>query len=107
VETAEGLANIDEIAAVEGIDVIFIGPGDLSVSIDAMGPAGQEKLTKAIETITTAALTSGKTVGLFRPASDDIGRWRAAGISFFILASDTMFLGAALAAGIAAARDAS
>jgi len=35
VETAEGLANIDAIAAVDGVDVIFIGPGDLSVSIDA------------------------------------------------------------------------
>ena len=43
VETAEGLANVDEIAATEGVDVVFVGPGDLSVSIDAMGPAGADK----------------------------------------------------------------
>ena len=46
VETAEGLANVDAIAATEGVDVVFVGPGDLSVSIDAMGPAGAKKLTQ-------------------------------------------------------------
>ena len=42
VETAEGLANTDAIAAVDGVDVVFVGPGDLSVSIDAMGPRAPE-----------------------------------------------------------------
>lgn len=106
VETAEGLANIEEIAAVDGVDLIFIGPGDLSVSIDAMGPKGQEKLDMAIETITAAALKAGRAVGIFRPSPDDIARWRNTGVSFFILASDTMFLGAAVAAGMEAARSA-
>lgn len=104
VETAEGLANIAEIAAVDGIDVIFIGPGDLSVSIDAMGPDGKDRLDTAIETITKAALSAGKTVGIFRPSPDDIGAWSKAGISFFLLASDTMFLGAGLASGITESR---
>ncbi len=104
VETAEGLANIAEIAAVDGIDIIFIGPGDLSVSIDAMGPAGKDRLDAAIETIAKTALAANKTVGIFRPSPDDIGTWSKAGISFFVLASDTMFLGASLAEGIADAR---
>ncbi|MEQ1404521.1 aldolase/citrate lyase family protein [Neorhizobium sp. Rsf11] len=106
IETAEGLANVEEIAAVEGVDIIFIGPGDLSVSIDAMGPAGAEKLNAAITTITNAAREAGKAVGIFRPSADDVGKWAEAGISFFMLASDTMFLGASLAAGVAAARNA-
>lgn len=107
VETGEGLANIDTIAAVDGVDVIFIGPGDLSVSIDAMGPAGAEKLAGAIQTIATAALRTGRTVGIFRPSPDDIGKWRQSGLRFFILASDTMFLGASVAAAMKAAGDAS
>lgn len=106
VETAEGLANIEEIVAVPGVDVIFIGPGDLSVSIDAMGPAGQERLNAAIGTITEAALQAGRTVGIFRPSADDVGAWSDRGIRFFLLASDTMFLGAGLAAGVASARSA-
>lgn len=104
VETAEGLADIESIAAVDGVDVIFIGPGDLSVSIDAMGPAGAERLNAAIETIATAAIRAGRTAGIFRPAPDDIAAWTRSGIRFFILASDTMFLGAGIAAGMQAAR---
>ncbi len=106
IETAEGLANVEEIVAVEGIDVIFIGPGDLSVSINALGPEGAAKLEAAILTITQAAIKAGKTVGIFRPSADDVAKWSQAGISFYLLASDTMFLGASLAAGVTAARDA-
>lgn len=106
IETAEGLANVEEIVAVEGVDVIFIGPGDLSVSIDAMGPDGAKKLDAAIAKITKASRAAGKAVGIFRPTADDIGKWSKAGITFYLLASDTMFLGASLAAGITAARNA-
>ncbi|MGN7292739.1 HpcH/HpaI aldolase family protein [Rhizobium sp. SAFR-030] len=106
IETAEGLRNVEEIVAVDGIDVIFIGPGDLSVSLDAMGPDGAGRLEAAILTITEAAAKAGKTVGIFRPTPDDVGKWSKAGISFYLLASDTMFLGASLAAGVKAARDA-
>ena len=104
VETAEGLANIADIAAVDGVDLIFIGPGDLSVSIDAMGPAGKDKLDAAIQSIAQTALSAGRAVGIFRPSPDDVGMWSTAGISFFLLASDTMFLGAGLAAGVAEAK---
>ncbi len=106
IETAEGLANVEEIVAVEGVDVIFIGPGDLSVSLDAMGPKGAKKLDAAILKITGAARAAGKAVGIFRPSPDDVGKWSEAGISFYLLASDTMFLGASLAAGVTAARNA-
>jgi 4-hydroxy-2-oxoheptanedioate aldolase len=106
IETAEGLRNVDAIVAVEGIDVIFIGPGDLSVSLDAMGPDGAVRLEAAILTITKSAAKAGKTVGIFRPSPDDVDRWSKSGISFYLLASDTMFLGASLAAGVKAARDA-
>jgi 4-hydroxy-2-oxoheptanedioate aldolase len=104
VETAEGLANIAQIAAVDGVDLIFIGPGDLSVSIDALGPSGRDRLDQAIRTIAATALAAGRTVGIFRPSADDIAAWSAEGISFFLLASDTMFLGASLAEGMAEAR---
>lgn len=104
VETAEGLSNADAIAATDGVDVVFVGPGDLSVSIDAMGPAGAAKLEQAIEGIIAAALAHGKTAGIFCARPEDAGRWAAKGVSFFILASDTMFLGTAAVAGIAAAR---
>lgn len=104
VETAEGLANVDEIAATEGVDVVFVGPGDLSVSLDAYRPDGARKLAKAIDRIIKATLKHGTAAGIFCGRPEDIGRWASAGASFFILASDTMFLGAATASGLAEGR---
>jgi 4-hydroxy-2-oxoheptanedioate aldolase len=86
------------------VDVVFVGPGDLSVSLDAWRPEGAQKLVKAIEKIIKSTLKHGKTAGIFCGRPDDIGRWTAAGASFFILASDTMFLGGATASGLADAR---
>jgi 4-hydroxy-2-oxoheptanedioate aldolase len=104
VETAEGLANADKIAATAGVDVVFVGPGDLSVSLDVYGPDSATALDKAIGKIIAAALKHGKTAGIFCGRPDDVGRWAEKGASFFILASDTMFLGGGTAAGLAEAR---
>jgi len=104
VETAEGLANAGAIAATDGVDLVFVGPGDLSVSLHAYRPDGAEKLAKAIEKIIAATLKQGKIAGIFCGKPDDVARWTDKGASFFILASDTMFLGASTASGLAEAR---
>ncbi len=104
VETALGLENADAIAATDGVDIVFVGPGDLSVSIDAIGPSGAEKLAAAIEKIIAATLAKGKVAGIFCARPEDVGRWAARGASFFILASDTMFLGAGVEAAMSAGR---
>jgi 4-hydroxy-2-oxoheptanedioate aldolase len=106
VETAEGLANVDAIAATEGLDVVFVGPGDLSVSLDAYRPDGAARLSRAIERIIASTLKHGTAAGIFCGRPQDAGAWAGKGASFFILASDTMFLGAATAAGLGEARQA-
>lgn len=103
VETARAVDNVAAIVAVEGVDVVFIGPGDLAVSLGAFGPAGEAELDAAILKVIAACRAAGRAVGLFRPSVADLARWRAAGASFFIIASDTMFLGAAAAACAVAA----
>lgn len=104
VETAEGLDNAGAIAATDGVDLVFVGPGDLSVSLDAYRPDGAQRLAKAIEKIIAATLKQGKTAGIFCGKPDDVARWIDKGASFFILASDTMFLGAGTAAALSEAR---
>ena len=106
VETAEGLANVEAIAATDGVDVAFVGPGDLSVSIGAIGPAGADRLGQAIETIIGAARGHDRIAGIFCARPEDVGKWAGKGATFFILASDTMFLGAGVAAASDAARNA-
>ncbi len=57
VETAEGLANVDAIAATDGVDVVFVGPGDLSVSTrrDGTGRRGRSSARRS-KTIRAATL---------------------------------------------------
>jgi 4-hydroxy-2-oxoheptanedioate aldolase len=71
-----------------------------------MGSAGAAKLDAAIIRITSAARKAGKAVGIFRPSADDVAKWSDAGITFYLIASDTMFLGASLSAGATIARNA-
>ena len=93
VESSEGLRNIEEICAVDGIDVIFIGPGDLSVSL-----TGKMNSTDALEpaysTIIETCQRHGKRVGTFAGTAADVDRWRERGVSFFALNCDVMILAA-------------
>lgn len=104
VESAEGLANIEAIAAVEGVDVIFIGPGDLGVSLSALDRVDKPTVAEAIATIATACRSAGRVCGIFRPSPADVPAHVAMGISFFIIASDAMHLTAQVQATSAAAR---
>lgn len=64
IETKEGVKNVDAIAAVPGIDLLFIGPNDLAMSVLNYVPAkGDEpEFVDAIEKIVTAARRHGKWV---------------------------------------------
>lgn len=104
VENAEGLANIDAIAAVEGIDVIFIGPGDLGVSLSALPEAERPTLEAAIDRIASVCREKGRVFGIFRPGPENIERYVSLGMRFFIMGSDAMLLTAAVERGMLMAR---
>lgn len=106
VETEEGLANVDAIAATEGVDLIFVGPFDLATSIGAMGPQGVSKLDAAIERIAVAAKAAGKPAGIFRPTTADIKRWSASGYTLFVVGSDALCLGGGMRETMDRAREA-
>ena len=91
-ETAEGLANVEEIAAVDGIDAIYIGPGDLAVSMGAMGPEGRPALIRAIKTITDSCQRHGRAAGIFNMTPDNLDESIKGGLTFLTLGSDSLFL---------------
>jgi 4-hydroxy-2-oxoheptanedioate aldolase len=107
IETAEGLANVDAIAAVDGVDVLFVGPFDLALSIGANAPSQAEMLEEAIKNVAAAARRHGKIAGIFRPGATDVSKWADAGFKLFLIGSDAMFIGAAAGAVLAIARGAS
>ena len=63
VETAEAVANLDEILEVPGLDGIFIGPMDLSTSMGHLGKMGHPDVQSAIATVEAKALKANKILG--------------------------------------------
>lgn len=98
IETAEAVASIEAIVAVPGLDLIFVGPGDLGVSLAAEGQPGREALEAAILRVVRVARAAGLAVGIYVGEATEIPRWREAGASAFILGSDTTALIGALEA---------
>ena len=64
VETAAALAQIDAIAAVDGVDGVFIGPADLSASMGHLGQPGHPEVRAAIEAALARILAAGKAPGI-------------------------------------------
>ncbi|SEN24620.1 4-hydroxy-2-oxoheptanedioate aldolase [Gemmobacter aquatilis] len=64
VETAEALARIDEIAAVDGVDALFIGPADLAASMGHSGDASHPEVRAAIEAAIKRIVAAGKPAGI-------------------------------------------
>jgi 2-keto-3-deoxy-L-rhamnonate aldolase RhmA len=91
IEDAEAMANIEAIARVDGIDALFIGRADLTIS---MGETNSDapQVIAAVERICAAGRAAGRTVGMFLARSDDVPIWRQHGASLFVLQSDQEFL---------------
>jgi 2-dehydro-3-deoxyglucarate aldolase/4-hydroxy-2-oxoheptanedioate aldolase len=63
VETAQGLENVEQIAAVEGIDVLWIGHNDLTTSMGIPGEFTHPRYLEAVQRIVAASQRHGKTAG--------------------------------------------
>jgi 2-keto-3-deoxy-L-rhamnonate aldolase RhmA len=64
VETVDCLANIDAIAAIDGVDVLLLGSNDLSLEFGILGEWEHVKFQNAFQTIAVAAQRAGKTFRL-------------------------------------------
>ena len=91
IEDAEALAVIDDIAAVDGVDALFIGRADLTVALGATSPV-DPVVVDAVERICESGRRHGRAVGMFVGDHGELPRWRSRGASFFLLASDHGFL---------------
>ena len=71
VETVPGVECVDEIAAVEGIDLLWIGHGDLTTSLGIPGRYEDERYLDAVERIFVAAKANGKPVGMMATSAEE------------------------------------
>jgi 2-keto-3-deoxy-L-rhamnonate aldolase RhmA len=92
IETPNAIDNINELLAVEGIDVFFIGPGDLSQNMGypPAPPFGQPRPQAVVERVAYAAnkiRAAGKVAGTL-VTSDELPSWLERGVRYFYVHSD-------------------
>lgn len=104
IETVLGLENCEEIAAVEGVDVLFLGPADLrlSMGLDIQVPVAEPKLQAAIDRVAAACKAHGKYAGWPVGAADLIADLAERGYQIMAAAHDA----AILHTGVDSAREA-
>jgi 2-keto-3-deoxy-L-rhamnonate aldolase RhmA len=101
IETAEGLANVEAIAAVPGLAGIYVGPADLSIGLGLHpGDAySTDQLVEAVARIGAACQANGIVLGMHQRDADSAVEWIARGARLVSLGGDgAMFLAAAKAA---------
>jgi 4-hydroxy-2-oxoheptanedioate aldolase len=92
VETTAGVDAAAEIAGIDGVDGIFVGPSDLAASMGLLGQQSHPDVEAAVLRAFAAAREAGKPVGVnaFDPAVAD--RYLAAGASFVLVGADVSLL---------------
>jgi 2-dehydro-3-deoxyglucarate aldolase len=95
IESRTGVENIDAIAAVDGVDGIFVGPSDLAAAYGQLGNPGHADVQAATKHIYDRALKAGKAVGTLAPVEADARRYMEWGATWVAVGSDLgLFRGA-------------
>lgn len=88
IESRAGVAAAREIAAVDGVDCIFVGPSDLAAGFGHLGNAGHPEVQAAIAAVFADAKACGKPTGILAPVELDARRYMAMGATFVGVGSD-------------------
>ena len=92
IETAEVLNHLEAVAAIDGIDVLFIGPSDLSMELGIFGQFDHPLFRDALKATVSAARKAGKATGILLINPDDYKIYHDLGIRFIASGSDATFV---------------
>ena len=87
-ETPAALERLEEIAAVDGVDAIFMGPGDLSSAMGVIGNVGHTSVQGALKDAAERCRKIGKPIGTVGPTPEMVQDFIGWGYSFVAVASD-------------------
>lgn len=105
VETQQALKHIDSICSTPGIDAIFVGPNDLSVSLSegaAVDPTRHD-VVRAMEQIVRKCAAHGTIPGAYANTPEIAKTYREMGVRFIAVANDAAYLSAGSRAMLSAA----
>jgi 4-hydroxy-2-oxoheptanedioate aldolase len=105
-ETRAALGEIEAIAAVDGIDGLFIGPGDLSADLGYLGNPAHPEVQAAITDACRRIRAAGKPAGILAPVEADARRYFEMGFTYVAIGSDVGMLASASAGALSRMREA-
>ena len=105
IETEAGVANASEIAEVPGIDILWVGQFDLTVSLGIPGQFDHPDFVAAVETVADAAGTADKACGAMALSVEDARVWIARGYTVIAYSGDLWIYQQALAHSLLALKD--
>jgi len=88
IESLAAVAAVPEIAAVDGVDCIFVGPSDLAAGMGHIGNAGHPEVQAAIASVFADAKAAGKRTGILAPLEAHARHYLAMGATFVGVGSD-------------------
>ena len=89
----EGILNsLDAVAAIEGVDVLFIGPVDLSLTLGTYGQKDHPRFREALRATADAARKAGKAAGVLMQSLDEFQSYYDLGFRFIACGSDSGFV---------------
>jgi 2-dehydro-3-deoxyglucarate aldolase/4-hydroxy-2-oxoheptanedioate aldolase len=104
IETARGVEQVDAIAAVEGIDVLWIGHFDLTASLGIPAQFDHPRFIEAVDRVVDACRRHGKTAGIMAASVENAVDWLDRGFRAVAYSGDLWLYHQALAEGIGAIR---
>ena len=104
IESTRAVEQVEEIAALDGVDVLFVGPRDLSHDLGVPGDIQAPSYLEALDRVRSAAQQFGKSCGLLVPNGTAAAEKRTQGWTFVAVGSDSTLLASALAAELARTR---
>lgn len=92
IETAEVLNHLDEVANLDGVDVLFIGPADLTMELGIFGQFDHPIFKEAVQETIAAAQKAGKATGILFFNPEEYHNYHQQGIRFIACGADATFV---------------
>jgi len=92
VETVQALSRLSDIAGVDGVDAVFIGPADLAASMGKLGQPEHPDVVSSIEKAISGIVGCGKVAGVNAFNPELVDRYLAAGVGFVLVGADVALL---------------
>jgi len=92
VESEQVLNCLDDIAAIDGIDILFVGPSDLSMALGIFGQLDHPRFLDALKATAAAAKKAGKATGILMQSPEEFNKYHDLGFRFIACGADATFV---------------